>query len=447
MNYLDFYTNVTKRQYSNGKGLPNMSIYDAQARMKKAEDAKAAKEAAELAAIEAKQAKDAKHGAMADRYTLEAYKMTVISELSRFIPLSVMNEGFTRIMIGAMPHDDDYKAEHRAAIETVNRVWLHHLGGVKYLKEQAIRTNSSFLMNWYKDVTEASDVILNDKIEAIQNARTEDEVNSIVRSGIKGDQAEKINKDIDSMGPEQIATAVQNKVLDVVKDESKKQSEDAVFRAELSNRAKEYDEQDNDKGDATIADADQPEEKTAADNPEEAEAADNSAEDKPVVDQETEEPKTEAAKLARYIINPVVLHEHTLFYAMTNHIYHEMVDAVKECGDCPDGSCANCDDNDKAVISKPITTPAAPTKVMTSPLMMSSFDDFLNDYQDDMRHVDSLRVANKQAIAGDTTRIDSEDVLAEALTQYTLLETAMHIKLITPSAKEVQEATYLYMKH
>ena len=65
---------------------------------------------------------------------------------------------------------------------------------------------------------------------------------------------------------------------------------------------------------------------------------------------------------------------------------------------------------------------------------------FLNDYQDDMRHVDNLRIANKAAIAGDETRIDSEDVLAEALTQYTMLETAMTIKLITPTPKEVREA-------
>ena len=444
---MDFYNHVTKRQYSNGKGLPNFGTYDAKARINKAEKAKAAKEAAEVAAIEAKHANEVKHGVMADRYTLEAYKMTVISELSRFIPLQVMNEGFTRIVMEAMPHDEDYKAEHSAAIETVNRVWLHHLGGFKYLKEQANRTGSSFLQNWYKMVKEASDVIMDDRIEAIQNAQSEDEVNAIVKSGITGDQANQIKRDIDSMGPDQIATMVQNKVLDVVKDESKKQSEDAAFRAEMAARAKEYEEQDNEKGDATVADADQPASNVTPDetNGEEPESNEDNT---PKVDKEIENPQTETAKLARWIINPTILHEHSLFYAMTNCVYHPLVqekyNAVKECGDVP------CDaaDKDTATISNvPDTRPTTTPKIMTSPLVMTSFDDFLNDYQDDMRHVDSLRIANKAAIAGDETRISSEDVLAEALTQYTMLETAMTIKLITPTAKEVREAAQIYMKH
>lgn len=422
---MDFYTNVTKRQYSNGKGLPNLGVYDAQARIHKAKKEEEAKAAMEASANAERQTRMAKASVMADRYTLEAYKMAVITELSKFIPLSIMTEGFTKIMMEAMPHDPEYKQEHATAIETVNRVWLHHLGGFKYLQEQAKRTNSNLLTNWALSIKEAADEILSDRVEAIQNAQNEDEVNAIVKSGISNKQAEKIERDIDSMGPEQIATMVQNKVLDVVKDESKKQSEDAAFRAEMANRAKEYEEQNNEKGDATVADADQPETNEA---PEEKE-------DVAKVDAETEEPKTETAKLARYIINPVILHEHTLFYAMTNSIYHEMINAVKE------ADTAVVDDTPNKVPS------GDGAKVVTSPLMMTSFDDFLNDYQDDMRHVDSLRVANKAAIAGDETRIDSEDVLAEALTQYTMLETAMTIKLINPSQKEIMDAVNAYMKH
>ena len=147
-----------------------------------------------------------------------------------------------------------------------------------------------------------------------------------------------------------------------------------------------------------------------------------------------EDPKTEAAKLARYMINPVILHEHSLLYSMVNSIYHEMVNAVKE-------------DSDVAVVGNERIAPVQIKSTQTSPLVMTSFDDFLNDYQDDMRHVDNLRIANKAAIAGDETRIDSEDVLAEALTQYTMLETAMTIKLITPTPKEVREAAQAYMKY
>lgn len=439
---MEFYTNVTKRQYSNGKGLPNYGVYDAKARIQKAEQLKKAEAERVAAMTEAAEIKRSKAEEEATRYTLEAYKRTVINELSSYIPLLVMNEGFTRIMMEAMPHDDDYKTEHKAAIETVNRVWLHHLGGFKYLKEQAKATGSSFLQNWYSWVKEDSQAILDDKIEAIQNAHSETEVNNIVKSGITSDQAEKIDRDIDSMGPDQIATMVQNKVLDVVKDESKKQSEDAAFRAEMANRAKEYEEQENDKGDATVADADQPE--AVEDNDDAAAKTSNDEGGKPEeadednkevkVDAEMEDPKTEAAKLARYMINPVILHEHSLLYSMVNSIYHEMVNAVKE-------------DSDVAVVGNERIAPVQIKSTQTSPLVMTSFDDFLNDYQDDMRHVDNLRIANKAAIAGDETRIDSEDVLAEALTQYTMLETAMTIKLITPTPKEVREAAQAYMKY
>ena len=134
---MEFYTNVTKRQYSNGKGLPNYGVYDAKARIQKAEQLKKAEAERVAAMTEAAEIKRSKAEEEATRYTLEAYKRTVINELSSYIPLLVMNEGFTRIMMEAMPHDDDYKTEHKAAIETVNRVWLHHLGGFKYLKEQA----------------------------------------------------------------------------------------------------------------------------------------------------------------------------------------------------------------------------------------------------------------------------------------------------------------------
>ena len=79
---MDFYTNVTKRQYSNGKGLPNFGTYDAQARMNKAEKAKAEKAKAEAAMEAARMKVRAKHEDMAKHYTLEAYKTTVITDIS-----------------------------------------------------------------------------------------------------------------------------------------------------------------------------------------------------------------------------------------------------------------------------------------------------------------------------------------------------------------------------
>ena len=62
-------------------------------------------------------------------------------------------------------------------------------------------------------------------------------------------------------------------------------------------------------------------------------------------------------------------------------------------------------------------------------------------------HVDNLRIANKKPLAGAETRIDVEDVLAESLMQYTMLETAMTIKLITPTPSEVRMVAEYNMTH
>lgn len=384
--------------------MANMATYVDQARQKKLKEQEEQRIAKESALHEQAEARRSVHSSSATRILLQGLKSRVIKEMTTFIPLSIMNEAFSRIVVNALPHDEEYIEACRESIYTVNKVYLHHLGGLKYLKEQAVKTNSTFLKNFYAMVKENSDAILKDKLEAIRDAESEDEIHAIIKSGITADQSKKINDDIEDLGPDEISELVQNKVLDVVKDESKKQAEDTAFRAELKQRAEDYEKQNNETLNPSITNAD----------------ADDNGETNTNDEPSEEEPKEESALLLKYLVDPTVLHEATLFYSMVNAVYH---DTVKEALN------TNVDPN---------TVPKTPETVLTSPLNMNIFDVYLNDYQDDLKHVDSLRIANKQPLAGSNTRINSEDVLAEALMQYTMLETAMTIKLIEPTKKEVR---------
>ena len=390
---MDFYRKVTPKTNSLfTKEKPNMGVILEQSRKMREERNKEQQVALEKAQTEMARAKKEKDIANASRIKLESYKRNMVVKLHQYIPLCIMTECFNRIVSRALPHDEDYIEDISPRLEMFSKVYLHHLGGYKYLKETALKSKNQFLMKWYKVVKENSEDIIKDKLDMIQDAETEDDVSKIVKGGISADQAEKIDNDIEDLSVDDIAELVQNKVLDVVKDESERQAKDAALRQELSQRAKEYEDQNNEDQTNTVA---------------------------------------ENFKLGKFLLDPQILHETTLFYSMMYATQSEMIRALKE--DASD--------------TETVVPPRVPQKVLTSPLNLNLFDVYLNDYQNDLRDIDSLNVASRKPIAGDETRIDSEDVLAEALVKYTLLETAMTIRLINPDSKEVRAVAEYNMKY
>lgn len=483
---MEFYNKVTHRQYSGGKAPANMAVFMEQERKLREERAKQASELKKTTEANDRIMRRFASNDQAKRILLEAQKKQVIAELYNYIPLCIMNEVFSRIMLKALPHDEDYIQENSQAIKAVNQVYLHHLGGLKYLKEQAARTNSSFLKKFYEMVKEDSAEVIKDKLEDIRDAKSENDIKDILDNKVTPAQDEKIKKDIDDLNPDEAAELVQNKVLDVVRDEAKRQAEDANFRAELKDKADAYDQQHKEEQEPSPAEGDvnkeevPPEESPAAadnteepadENPESEESPeaeekpeeapkDTPAEpttaptedkveepkenpeppkvekdeqpkseekkpepakpaEKPAEDKKEEpkkdEAKTEAAMLAKYMLNAsTILHENTLFFSMMRSIHKDMINVLKE------GAYDSC-----------------PKTVLTSPLNLNAFDVYLKDYQRDFRQVDALRISNKAPLAGTDVHINSEDIMAEALTQYTLLETAMTLKLINPKPSEV----------
>ena len=426
---MDFYRKVTPKTNSLfTKEKPNMGVILEQSRKMREERNKEKQVALEKAQTEMARAKKEKDIANASRIKLESYKRNMVVKLHQYIPLCIMTECFNRIVSRALPHDEDYIEEISPRLEMFSKVYLHHLGGYKYLKETALKSKNQFLMKWYKVVKENSEDIIKDKLDMIQDAETEDDVSKIVKGGISADQAEKIDNDIEDLSVDDIAELVQNKVLDVVKDESERQAKDAALRQELSQRAKEYEDQNNEDQTNTVANG---EAEDQNDNEEPEEGEDNSDTHEDEEPTAEEEPQSENFKLGKFLLDPQILHETTLFYSMMYATQSEMIRALKE--DASD--------------TETVVPPRVPQKVLTSPLNLNLFDVYLNDYQNDLRDIDSLNVASRKPIAGDETRIDSEDVLAEALVKYTLLETAMTIRLINPDSKEVRAVAEYNMKY
>ena len=424
---MDFYRKVTTKTNSLfNKDLPNMVVLNQQSKELRAQKAKA-QTALENARLDAMRSNDLKDRKKASRLMLEGYKRHVISKLHTYIPLVIMNECFNSIVLKALPHDKEYIEKIAPSLEVFNKVYLHHLGGFKYLKEMALTTKNPFLTKWYDMVRENSDEIISKRINQIQDATSEDDVKEIIKGGLEADEAEKIHDDIEDMSVDDIAELVQNKVLDVVKDESERQAKDAAFRQDLETKIKEYEDQNNKELNVNVAQGeaeDQEDDQNPEDNKNET---DTNEDEEP---KEAEEPKTESARLGRYLIDSLALHENTLFYSMVHSAYTSLVIANEDAGES--------------------IMPKTPTKVLTSPLNLNLFDVYLNDYQNDLADIDSLRVGEKNPIAGSETKIDNDDVLAEAalaeaLIHYTVLETAMTIRLINPTAKEVREAANFNM--
>lgn len=462
---MDFYRKVTHKQYSNGKPMANMSIYNKQAREQKLAKEAEAKAALESQMVEMKKAKRASAQVGANKILVEGLKNRVIREVNEYVPLMIMNEFFSRVVLTALPHDEDFIEEHSAAIEAANKVFLYRIGGYKTLKERAKITNSSVLKSLCSVVKENSDSIIKDKVDQIRNASSEDEIIDVLNSGIDGDTAANITDDLDSMDPDRISELVQNKVVDVVKDEKARQEEDQAFRTELKNKAEgemdeaedaannppenasteasedddaDMEDEENCKGkkkgkckDKDSEDDEECDKKKCKDKDydedddenDDDDSDDDDMKDEENDDEEKEESTKENATLAKYLVDPTVLHENTFFYSLVQSVYKNMI------GVAPAKS-AYVSRNRKVACE--------------SALNFEDFEKYVKDYGENFKHVDDLIISDREPIASTESamnEIDSEMVLAEALVQYTILETAMTLQLIDPSASEVHMVT------
>lgn len=349
-------------------------------------------------------AKSAAYGAV-----LENVKRKAMNKVTKLYPLLIASEVYATVTANALPQDKEYIEENFSAILGTQFLYLHKLGGIKYIKEQAIKENSSFLKGVVRIATENSRLITPRKIKEIQDAKNEDEVRAAMQLDLTEDESDKISNDINKLNTEELSDLVQKKVIQVVKDESKREEDNLDFIKELQSNVDEYEESKKEKEDSE----------------EEPEAGKETDED--LTKNVKESSLSAIAKISKYILEKRATKESSLFFAMmqNNLQNYSKLKQVYESNNIKED----------------------PT-ILTSPLNLNMMDVYLKDTSGDLADIDFLNISNNDPIGGDNTGFDEdnfelessfETVLSETITQYTILECAFTTKLINVTTSDVRK--------
>lgn len=340
---------------------------------------------------------------------LENVKRKAMNKVTKLYPLLIAAEAYTLVTSNALPQDKEYVNENFSSILGTQFLYLYKLGGINYIKEQAIKENSSFLKGVVRVATENSRLITPRKIKEIQDAKNEDEVRVAMQLDLTEDESDKISTDINKLNTEELSDLVQKKVIQVVKDESKREEDNLDFIKELQSDVDEYEESKKDKEGSD----------------EEPEAGKESDED--LTKNVKESSLSAIAKISKYILEKRATKESSLFFAMmqNNLQNYSKLKQVYESNNIKED----------------------PT-ILTSPLNLNMMDVYLKDTSGDLADIDFLNISNNDPIGGDNTGFDEdnfelessfETVLSETITQYTILECAFTTKLINVTTSDVRK--------
>ena len=340
---------------------------------------------------------------------LENVKRKAMNKVTKLYPLLIAAEAYTLVTSNALPQDKEYVNENFSSILGTQFLYLYKLGGINYIKEQAIKENSSFLKGVVRVATENSRLITPRKIKEIQDAKNEDEVRAAMQLDLTEDESDKISTDINKLNTEELSNLLQKKVIQVVKDESKREEDNLDFIKELQFDVDEYEESKKDKEGSD----------------EEPEAGKESDED--LTKNVKESSLSAIAKISKYILEKRATKESSLFFAMmqNNLQNYSKLKQVYESNNIKED----------------------PT-ILTSPLNLNMMDVYLKDTSGDLADIDFLNISNNDPIGGDNTGFDEdnfelessfETVLSETITQYTILECAFTTKLINVTTSDVRK--------
>ena len=340
---------------------------------------------------------------------LENVKRKAMNKVTKLYPLLIAAEAYTLVTSNALPQDKEYVNENFSSILGTQFLYLYKLGGINYIKEQAIKENSSFLKGVVRVATENSRLITPRKIKEIQDAKNEDEVRAAMQLDLTEDESDKISTDINKLNTEELSNLLQKKVIQVVKDESKREEDNLDFIKELQSDVDEYEESKKDKEGSD----------------EEPESGKESDED--LTKNVKESSLSAIAKISKYILEKRATKESSLFFAMmqNNLQNYSKLKQVYESNNIKED----------------------PT-ILTSPLNLNMMDVYLKDTSGDLADIDFLNISNNDPIGGDNTGFDEdnfelessfETVLSETITQYTILECAFTTKLINVTTSDVRK--------
>ena len=425
----------------------------------------------------------------------EDVKLNALGYLDKHLGDQLFAEAFTSIYIRSLPHDQDFIAEHYLALEKMAQMYCRKLGGLNYLKARCEATGSPYLKKLYEVIETAKKNISKKTAKKVINTLTDKEAMDLVKGGISDEDRQELLRKINELGSDELTELIKNKVVDVVKDEHQREKEDREFRTALKNDmddsiditgktlgdGKDANGEDLTDDDGRIDTGDQPEdldtidgtsapddagkpdketkghkfepkkpEKKEPKKPEKEEkkldkdltdGSDKMKSDKKEKDEDKKKDKLPKTELEGYSVRELMdhwdpVHEDftydknmqpkSLLYAIATSVARDMMKSAVA--------------TEGASVTKDMTKHNS--YVIENPLNMDVFNAYMKDNSDGITDMELSHIHEPKVLGSSNEKpIDPDQIMTEALIQYTLLEAAYTMKLIDPSAKELRDQT------
>lgn len=425
-------------------------------------------------------------------------KMEALNYMDKNLGNQLFAEAFAQIYIGSLPHDPEFIAEHYNALKEMAYMYTRKLGGLPYLKKVSESSDSYFLKKFYNVITETAKKIQKRKTKKVMNALTDNEAMDIVRGKISDEDQKDLLSHINDLGVDELTELIKDKVISVVKDEHQREKDDREFRTVLKNDLEDpnnapVEDSEDDESDEDVADddgrldtGDQPEDVDSMDDssaPEDAGKPNKEKKDKSFDFQSSEKEEKKSKKedkakkteksddltdgsdakksedkkmdkdkkdkkqktgLEGYSVSEMMqkwdpIHESfsynkntqpkTLMFSIASSVARDMIKSAA----MTEGQSVTSID------------PSKNSYVVENPLNLDIFATFMKDNADGIEEMELAQMHEPKILgSSEMDRIDPNQIMTEAVLQYTLLEAAYTMKLINPTVMQIkQQSDYL----
>lgn len=349
----------------------------------------------------------------------------VALEYTKLMPEILFREYFTNLVTESLIWDKEAVAEYADGIRLICHKYIKHIGGLEALKEAAELNDSNYLRKVYKTCMETGKKVgeSKGKREAKKIDTTNVDEPRHLDFSLTEKEDEEVTTAMKNLNLDELSDMVKNKVLTVVKDENESQKKEDDFVADIKDEI-DVDEEINEKTPREINNGDVADEEGATD---EAGADEGGAEtgESGAASATVSTSATTAESLKNFAVGGIRI-QRSLFRSIANRVMADTIRGVKE--NAASGVAATNDDDMDGDIAKDLYNTSNNVNV---------YDIFMHDPNDDLQYIDFARNSSTKPIAGDNKELGTDEVLAESIGFYTILECANTIKLITPSKRDI----------
>lgn len=395
-------------------------------------------------------------------------------EARRVYPEIIFRDYFTKLVKESLLWDKDFIDQTSDSIRYISHKYIAEaIGGLEGLKKAAKENHSSYLQKVYDVCMETGKKLADKKKKELEKKVDANNCDKAkLDFSIDSDGEDLIEKNMNNLDIADISEMVKNKVLQVVKDENDAQKKDDEFVANLKDDIQQNENEGEDgeeipddqvkamtvnNGDAptdatgqdasgvtasevgsteSVGDDTESSEDTSTDDEKDSEDLKDTAKDlkedsaktqkgtsedkdleKAAQGKESAKPAASAKEsLEQYALDGRISIQRSLFRSMMARSFNQ---TIKE-----NASLDVASDGEKTADARFGST--------------SIYDIYLQDENEDLSYIDYARNNTPNSV-GDNTKIDRDEILAEAIGMYTILECAYSIKLISPTAKELRQ--------